>query len=88
MKYFATKRFLVAKNQEGKFLALLEGGATTSPHAVSHPAFAKHITPYVCAEYKSPKPAEYYFENSPRMRAWLEGYEMVEVEIEYTAKIV
>ena len=88
MRYHATKKFLVARNNEGKFFALDEGPATTSPYTVDHPAFAKHITPYDPAELENPKPAEYYFENSTRMRSWLKGFEMVVVEIEYTATVL
>ena len=75
-----------------KFFGLESDYATTSPIHVDHPYYAvKHI-PYSFENYdeyfSEIRPAPYYFENSSRMREWLEGFEMVVVEMNIDYRIL
>jgi hypothetical protein len=80
-------KFLVAQNVNGMFLGLHESFATTSPFECDHPYDAKKVFPYGDDGLTNIRPAPYYFENSDRMRNWLQGYKMVIVEMTINAEI-
>lgn len=77
-----TEEVLLAQRNDGKFLRLREDINTTSYDYVDQPELAKRITPWDKTEFKKPKPAPYYFENSDRARDfWLKDCVMVPYEI-------
>ena len=79
---------LVARNKAGKFFGLNQGIATTSVFECDHPYDAKKVFLWEKEDYNKPfREAPYYFENSSRMRSWLEGFEMVKVHMTITAEI-
>ena len=71
------KRVLIAVNSRGEFFGLREGRHTTSPFTTNDITKAKQIEPYDEKHLEDTGPATYYFENSDRMRGWLEGFKMV-----------
>lgn len=81
MTYRKTQKFLVAfRESDNKFFGLEETFATTSPRYVDHPVDAKLITPS-SSDPEGVKEPAYYFENSSRMRGWLNGFRMVWVTL-------
>lgn len=83
-------KFLCAYNPStNKFFALEEDFATTNPVHVDHPYWAEKHVPYSFQDpdkyFSDIHPAPYYFENSSRMREWLDGFVMVTISmnIEY-----
>ena len=74
-----TKRYLVAKRHDGRYVGFIETFSTTSPTYMDTPFEAKLIEPSCQHEFINPFPATYYFENSDRMRHWLKGCKMVSV---------
>jgi hypothetical protein len=78
MEYTKQETYLVAVNADGKYFALRESYATTSPYVVDNPADAKLITIYNESIIED---ATYYFENSHRMRRWLDGFHMIKIKI-------
>ena len=84
--YRKNDKYAVAINKDGKFFGLRESYSTTSPFTTDHPSNAKKVRPH--REDEELQPAPYYFENSHRMRHWLEGYEMVWIEEDTSAIVV
>ena len=84
-----TIEYLVAMNGEGKFFTLQFDCETTTPGITDNLIDAYAVHPpkdIVCESGRTIKlddgiihPAPYYFENSDRMRRWLEGFRMVRV---------
>lgn len=76
---------LLAKRSDGKFLRLHESRFSTSYDYVDEPELAKRIVLWGDDrddDYKNPKEAAYYFENSHRAREyWLKDCVMVGYEI-------
>lgn len=76
---------LLAQRSDGKFLRLEEDTHTTDYDYVEEPELAKRIILWgddIGEDYKNPKEAPYYFENSPRARElWLKDCVMVGYEI-------
>lgn len=85
MTYQKTERFAVAMLSNGMFFGLNEDVSTTSPFFTDHPQYAYHVHPH--NQDEPLRPAPYYFENSDRMRSWLEGCKMVWVTQQITAEI-
>jgi len=72
---------IIAVNDNGDYFGLVERQHTTTPFITKDPLEAKKISIYN-EDISNLKPAPYYFENSDRMRYWLEGFYMVAIEIE------
>jgi hypothetical protein len=76
---------LLAQRKDGKFLRLDEQRNTTSYDFVDEPELAKRIILWASTtddDYKNPKEATWYFENSDRARRyWLVDCKMVAYEI-------
>jgi len=88
-----TVKCLLAQRKDGKFLRLDEGRHATSYDFVDEPERATRRTLWDAKDedYKNPKEAPYYFENSYRAREyWLKDCVMVAYEIttEINAKII
>ncbi len=83
--YTKTKTVLVAKKEDGTFLFLDCAPGTTTPHYVDNPIDATYIEPGT--GFEKIHNAPYYFENSSRMRDWLQGCKMVVMEIRIEATI-
>jgi len=86
-------KFLCAYNPStNKFFGLESDFRTTNPIHVDHPYYAEKHIPYSFQDmneyFNNIHPAPYYFENSNRMREWLEGFEMVVVEMDINYRIV
>lgn len=78
------EKVLLAQRSDGKFLRLTEELHSTSYDYVNEPELAKRIQLWAPKEedYKNPKPAPYYFENSWRARElWTKDCVMVPYEI-------
>ena len=88
MKTITSKKRALVATRAGKFFCLEQTFSTTTPSWSDDPFDAKWITPYDPAEFELPKEATYYFENSGRMKYWLQGATMVEVVFDITAHVI
>ena len=80
--YELAEKYLVAMFSDGTFLYLEETPATTTPLRVKTPMEATKKRPYISEKdfFTNIRESSYYFEDSPRMRSWLEGSNMVVIK--------
>lgn len=78
---FTKKERFLAAERDGKFFSFDPGTHTCSFSWIENPTQVFTKVPYTGATIHEPP---YYFENSARMRGWLEGSKMIVVESEST----
>lgn len=63
---------LAQRTTDGKFFGMNETRHTTEPYYTDDPVKAHAITSCFPHQCREPMAATYYFENSTRMKSWLE----------------